>query len=167
MIPVDVLTVLGPGRKIHKDVLFALDDQSDVTLKHYILDGEPPLYGEGRIEAIARSRNRAKNLGTAHYVMFLDDDVVLPNDGIKDLAYALFFNQNYAAIGIDYQNIPNQPFGRAHVAMGAVMFLRPILEQIYFRTEPNKCECLCCCEDIRQMGYLIDYLPGVQAKHLK
>ena len=167
MIPVDVLTVLGPGRKIHKKVLFALEDQADVALNHYKLEGEPPLYGEGRIEAIARARNQVKKLGTAHFVMFLDDDVVLPKDGIKDLTYALFFNREYAAIGIDYQNAPRDPFGRIHVAMGAVMFLRPILEQIRFRTEPGKCECLCCCEDIRRMGYLIDYLPGVKAKHLK
>lgn len=166
MIPVDVLTVLGPGRIIKESVYEALKDQGNVNINHYIIQ-EPPLFNEGRVDAIARARNKAKGFGDSHYVMFLDDDVVLPPSGIEKLIFALFFNRRYAAIGIDYQNITNQPFGRIHVAMGAVMFLRPILEQIHFRTEPNVCECYCCCEDIRRMGYLIDYLPGVQAKHLK
>ena len=167
LIPVDVLTVLGPGRKILEPVLSALDNQGKVKIQHHIIEGSGPLPGEGRIEAIARARNQAKFMGNAHYVVFLDDDVVLPPFGLEQLAYALFFNHRYAAIGIDYQNVPVNPFWGVHVAMGAVMFLRPILEQIYFRTEPNKCECYCCCEDIRRMGYLIDYLSGVQAKHLK
>src|SRR5262249_38320271 len=55
----------------------------------------------------------------------------------------------------------------AHVAMGAVMFLRPVLQRIRFRSEPGRCECSCCCEDIRKMGYGIDYLPGVRAEHVR
>jgi len=166
MIPVDVLTVLGPGRAIHESVLSALKNQGDVTLKHYVVEGTPPLPGEGRIDAIARARNRAKSLGDAHYAMFLDDDVVLPPRAIEELVYTLFFNPRYAAIGIDYQHFAQPSAWAAHVAMGAVMFIRPILEQIHFRTEPNKCECYCCCEDIRRMGYLIGYLPGLRAEHL-
>jgi hypothetical protein len=167
MIPVDVLTVLGPGRAIHERVLSALKNQGDVILKHHVVDGGPPLPGEGRIDAIARARNRAKRFGDAPYVMFLDDDVVLPARAIEELVYTLFFNPQYAAIGIDYQGL-NQPSpGAIHVAMGAVMFMRSILERINFRTEPNVCECYCCCQDIRRMGYLIDYLPGVRAEHLK
>ncbi len=167
MIPVDVLTVLGPGRTVHESVLSALQDQGDVTLEHHIVEGTHPLPGEGRIDAIARTRNRAKNMGTAHYVMFLDDDVVLPPKAIEKLVFALFFNPRYAAIGIDYQDLHQPSPWAVHVAMGSVMFIRPILEQIHFRTEPDKCECYCCCDDIRRMGYLIDYLPGVRAEHLK
>ena len=167
MIPVDVLTVLGPGRTIREPVLAALENQGDVVLEHHVVEGTPPLPGEGRIEAIARARNRAKQLGTAHYAMFLDDDVVLPPRSIEKLVYALIFNPRYAAIGIDYQDLVQPSPWAVHVAMGAVLFIRPILEQIHFRTEPGKCECLCCCEDIRQMGYCIDYLPGVRAEHLK
>jgi hypothetical protein len=166
MIPVDVLTVLGPGRAILDPVLAALEDQGDVELKHYTIEGEPPMPGDRRADPIARARNRARKLGTAHYAMFLDDDVVLPPLGIEKLVYALIFNPRYAAIGIDYQGFPQRSPWTTHVAMGAVMFIRPILEQIHFRTEPGKCECLCCCNDIRRMGYLIDYLPGLKAKHL-
>ncbi|MFC1716263.1 glycosyltransferase family 2 protein, partial [Candidatus Poribacteria bacterium] len=108
-----------------------------------------------------------KCYGDAHYAMFLDDDVVLPSHGVEKLVFALFFNPRYAAIGLDYQDPHQPPLGSVHVGMGAVMFIRPILEKIHFRTEPGKCECSCCCEDIRRMGYLIDYLPGVRAEHLR
>jgi hypothetical protein len=166
MVPVDVLTVLGPGREIHKRVLSAMENQGNVKLEHHILNGDP-MPGENRIVTIARARNRAKELGDAHYAMFLDDDVVLPPRGIEKLVYALIFNPRYAAIGIDYQNYtPPGPWA-IHVAMGAIMFIRPILERIHFRVEPNKCECYCCCDDIRRMGYLVDYLPGLRAEHLK
>jgi hypothetical protein len=167
MIPVDILTVLGPGRKIHKDVLGALEDQGNVSLKHYVVKGTHPKPRERRATAIARARNLAKSTGDAYYVMFLDDDVVLPPKAIEKLVYTLFFNPQYAAIGIDYQGHNQSSSWSVHVAMGAVMFLRPILEQIQFRTEQGKCECLCCCEDIRKMGYLIDYIPDLQARHLK
>ena len=166
MIPVDVLTVLGPGRKIHELVFSALENQGDVELGHYVIQGAPPLSGERRANAIARARNRAKRMGSAHYAMFLDDDVVLPQQAIEKLVFALAFNPRYAAIGIDYQGLHQPSPWAVHVAMGAIMFIRPILERIHFRTEPSKCECYCCCEDIRRMGYLVDYLPGLRAEHL-
>jgi len=167
LIPVDILTVLGVGRKIQEPVLEALKIQGEVQLKHYIVEDTFHQPNEDRIQAIAQVRNRAKKMGNAHYVMFLDDDVVLPPKGIEKLVYAIFFNPHYAAIGIDYQGHSQPSPWTNHVAMGAVMFVRPILERIHFRTEPNRCECDCCCEDIRRMGYLIDYLPGIKAKHLK
>ena len=163
----DVLTVLGPGREILEPVLAALENQGGIELKHYVIDGPPRLPGESRVSAIARARNQAKWHGDAHYVMFLDDDIVLPERGIEKLVYALVFNPRYAAVGIDYQNLHQPSPWDVHVGMGAVMFTRPILERIHFREEPDRCECSCCCEDIRKMGYLIDYLPDMRAKHLK
>lgn len=138
-----------------------------MELNHHVIDSPDPLPGESRTDTIARARNLAKTAGTEHYAMFLDDYVVLPPSGIQRIIHAFVFNRSHAAIGIDYQKYV-QPYPWApHIAMGAVVFLLPILEQIHFRTEPNKCECLCCCEDIRRMGYRIDYLPGAQGKHLK
>jgi len=166
VIQVDVLTVLGPGRNIREPVLSSLKEQGDVELEHYVVDGIP-LPGEWERDAIVRARNRAKQLGTAHYAMFLDDDVVLPPQGIEKLVYTLILNPRYAAIGIDYQDFVQTSSWSVHVAMGAVLFIRPILDRIQFRHEPGKCECLCCCEDIRWMGYCINYLPGVRAEHLK
>ena len=109
MISVDVLTVLGPGRAILEPVLSALDNQGDVELHHHVIDSPSPLPGESRIGTIARARNLAKTEGKEHYVMFLDDDVMLPPLGIQRLVYAFIFNRSHAAIGIDYQNY-TQPF---------------------------------------------------------
>lgn len=96
--------------------------------------------------------------------MFLDSDVVLPPRGIERLVFGLFFNRRYAALGINYQDPVVGP--SSHVAMGATLFLRPVLERIRFRAEAGKCECLCCCIDLRRMGYHVDYLPRLRAIHL-
>lgn len=162
--PVDVLTVLAPGQAIYAPVLEALKHQGHVTIEHHVVEG-PRLPGEPRVAAIARARNQAKGVGQAHYVLFLDRDVILPPHGIEALVLGLILDPRYAAVGINYQE-PVPP-GTPHVAMGAVLFIRPILEQIHFRAEPDTCECCSCCEDIRRMGYRIDYLPGLRARHLR
>jgi hypothetical protein len=162
--PVDVLTLLAPGQTIYALALEALQHQGHVAITHHVVEGAR-LPGESRVAAIARARNRAKQLGQAHYVMFLDRDVILPSQGIEALILGLIFDPRYAAMGINYQE-PVPP-GAVHVAMGAALFLRPILERIEFRAEPDTCECYSCCEDIRRMGYRIDYLPGLRARHLR
>jgi hypothetical protein len=162
--PIDVLTLLAPGQTIYPPVLEALKHQGHVTIAHHVVEGAR-LPGETRVAAIARARNRAKQLGQAHYVMFLDRDVILPPHGIEALILGLIFDPRYAAMGINYQE--PVPSGALHVAMGAALFIRPILEQIQFRAEPDTCECYSCCEDIRRMGYRIDYLPGMRARHLR
>lgn len=165
MIPVDVLTVLRPGHAICPPVLEALKNQGGVRLEHHVVEGKR-FPGEGRVAAIARARNQAKTRGTAHYALFLDRDVVLPPLGIEALVYGLIFNPRYAALGINYQAEVRTPWA-AHVAMGATLFIRPILERIQFRAEGRRCECSCCCADIRRMGYGIDYVPGLRAEHLR
>jgi hypothetical protein len=97
--------------------------------------------------------------------MFLDRDVVLPPGAIEALAAALEADAEQGAIGIDYG--PPQPSPAVHVGMGAVMFPRPVLERITFRANPHRCECQCCCDDLRQMGFKVDYLPGFRAAHVK
>jgi hypothetical protein len=165
MVPVDVLTLLAPGAVIASPVLDALKNQGGVNLEHHVVEGAR-LPGERRENAIARGRNKAKVWGHAHYALFLDSDVVLPPFGIEQLLYGLLFNPRYAALGINYQDEVHSPWPD-HVAMGATLFYRPILERIQFRVEPGVCECYCCCQDIRRMGYLIGYLPGLRAEHLR
>jgi hypothetical protein len=53
-----------------------------------------------------------------------------------------------------------------HVAMGALLFHRSILERLHFRTLPDACDCACCCYDLRRMGYGVDYARGMRAVHL-
>jgi hypothetical protein len=164
MIPVDVLTPLKPGHTIPDRVLEALEDQGDVSLRHYVVEG-PPRPGEPRTLTIARARNRAKALGSARYVMFLDRDIVLPPRGIEKLVYALRFNPRYAALGINCREEVPPPVA-PHVAMAAALFHRPLLDRITFRAEPHICECYFCRRDLRRMGYCIDYIPGLRAEHL-
>src|SRR5262249_49951168 len=52
-----------------------------------------------------------------------------------------------------------------HVGMAAVLFRRERLARLTFRWETGKCECLCCCEDLRRAGFAIGYLPGAMAWH--
>src|SRR5947209_15617386 len=120
MFPVDVLTVLAPGQTIYRSVLEALECQGCVTIEHHMVGG-PRLPGETRVAAIARARNRSKQHGQAHYVMFLDRDVVLPPRGIEALILGLILDPRHAALGINYQEPVSS--GAVHVAMGAAMFV--------------------------------------------
>ncbi len=161
---VDVLTVLAPGESLWPEALAALDRQGFVEFRHFFTEGRRRP-GERRVETIARARNAAKEHGNAPYVLFLDRDVVLPERGIERLAFALALHPDYGALGIDYQG--ESPSPAPHVAMGAVLFRRSVLQQVRFRTEPSRCECWCCCVDVRRLGYRIDYLPNLRAEHRK
>ena len=53
-----------------------------------------------------------------------------------------------------------------HVGMAATLFRRERLERLTFRWEPGKCECRCCCDDLRRAGFGIGYLARrAQAWH--
>jgi hypothetical protein len=49
--------------------------------------------------------------------------------------------------------------------MGATLFRRERLTVITFRWESERCECQCCCDDLRRAGFGIGYLPGAVASH--
>ena len=51
--------------------------------------------------------------------------------------------------------------------MGATLFRRGVLDQICFRWEPGKCECQCCCDDLRRHSIGIGYCAAACARHLK
>jgi hypothetical protein len=163
-IEVDVLTLLAPGEAIPPPVLAALGDQGAVNLHHHLVRGGG-VPGEKRVDTIARARNAAKRHARARFSFFLDRDVVLPPLGIEKLAFGLALNPHHAALGINYQEACASP--APHVAMGAVLFHTEVLQQLDFRSQPGCCECSCCCYDVRQLGYEIDYLPGLRAHHLK
>jgi hypothetical protein len=54
-----------------------------------------------------------------------------------------------------------------HVAMAATLFRRHVLARIRFRWKAGRCECQCCCDDLRAMGLGITYLPAAKARHLE
>jgi hypothetical protein len=122
-----------------------------------------------RWATIARARNAAKRLGPAPWVMYLDDDVVLGEACVARLREGLRKRPEFAALAADSagemrRGLNHWDYPR-HVGMAAVMFRRDRLANLTFRWEPGKCECLCCCEDLRQAGLAIGYLPGAIAWH--
>src|SRR5262249_11374533 len=64
----------------------------------------------------------------------------------------------------DYRDQPDDWPGR-HVTMGATLFRRSALNLIRFRWEPGRCECQCCCDDLRRHALGIKYAQGVRARH--
>src|SRR3954453_7858254 len=146
---VDVLTVLAPGEVVRPEALAALEQQGEVELRHYFAEGRRQR-GESRSATVARARNVVKEQGDSDLALFMDRDVVLPAGGIARLVHALLADPACGALGITYQG--PQPSPAEHVAMGAVLFRRAVLRQIRFRTEPGRCECFCCCEDVRRLG---------------
>jgi len=101
--------------------------------------------------------------------MFVDDDVVLGDGCVARLVAALESRREFAALAADSAGemrggFQNWDYPR-HVGMAAVMFRRETLKSIEFRWEHGKCECRCCCEDLRRAGFGIGYLQAASAWH--
>ncbi len=108
-------------------------------------------------------------MGTAPWAMCLDDDVVLGPGCIARLVDALRNRPGFAAMGADSAGEmaggwQNWDYPR-HVGMAATLFRRDRLAALTFRWEPGRCECLCCCHDLRRGGHGIGYLAGARAWH--
>ena len=101
--------------------------------------------------------------------MFVDDDVVLGRGCVASLLQTLQARVEFAAFAADYNHEMKAGRGNSdyppHVGMGATLFRRKPLESVTFRWEDQKCECQCCCDDLRRAGYGIGYLPGAVAWH--
>jgi hypothetical protein len=101
--------------------------------------------------------------------MLLDDDVVLGPRCVAQLAEGLTRRPEFAALGADTTGAMELGWDHwdypRHVGMAAVLFRRERLEEVTFRWEHSKCECRCCCDDLRSAGYAIGYLRGADAWH--
>ncbi len=157
---------LSPPRE---DVRRGIEAQEGVRLRVHRVVGTPRPEDPNRWATIARARNEGKRLGTAPWVMCLDDDVVLGPGCVARLAAALRDRPGFAALAADsagemaggWQNW-DYP---GHVGMAAVLFRRDRLAGLTFRWEPGRCECLCCCRDLRRDGFGIGYLATARAWH--
>jgi hypothetical protein len=157
---------LSPPRE---DVWQGIQIQEDVDVRIHRLEGTPRPEDPNRYETIARARNNAKTLGTSPWVMFLDDDVVLGASCLQRLVHGLAQKNRFAALGADSagemaSELENWDYPR-HVGMAATLFRREALERLTFRWEPGKCECRCCCLDLRRAGLGIGYLAAAKAWH--
>ncbi len=164
---VDVVVLTRDRAPLRPEVLRSIQQQQGVQVRPHRIIGSPLATDVVRWETIARARNQAVSCATTPWVMFVDDDVVLANDCLARLHHGLIARQNYGALAADYMEESTRSRRASHVAMGATMFRRSTLERIKFRWEQDKCECLCCCEDLRQAGMRIDYLAGACARHIQ
>jgi hypothetical protein len=157
---------LSPPRS---DVQKAIESQAGVALRVHRVVGTRLPDDPNRFATIARARNAGKRLGTTPWVMFLDDDVVLGRDCVARLVEGLQERPGSAALAADCAGEMSRGWDHwdypRHVGMASTLFRRRHLDTLTFRWEPEKCECRCCCEDLRRAGLGIGYLNEVQAWH--
>jgi hypothetical protein len=165
-VDVDVIILSKEDGPLRKEVEQGLADQQGIHVHVYRVLGRPHPNDRCRWESIARGRNVGKRLGSSPWVMFVDDDVVLANDCIRRLVKRLQRRTIYAALSADYLGDCSRCSPGRHVAMGATLFRRSALDRIQFRWETKKCECQCCCDDLRRLGYGIAYHRTACAVHL-
>jgi hypothetical protein len=166
---VDLLFLSRDLSPLRDDVRRGIEAQKGVRLRVHRVVGTPRPDDPNRWETIARARNQGKQMGTAPWVMCLDDDVVLGPGCIVRLVEALRTRPGFAALAADSAGEmaggwQNWDYPR-HVGMAAVLFRRDRLAAVRFRWEPGKCECQCCCDDLRRGGLGIGYLPTAPAWH--
>jgi hypothetical protein len=155
---------LSPPRP---DVWQGVQIQQGVKLNVHRVVGTPQADDANRWATIARARNVGKRLGSASWVMSLDDDVVLGPSCVAHLVEALRRRPCFAALGADSAGEMRGEWTNwdypAHVGMSATLFRRDRLADLTFRWETGKCECRCCCDDLRRAGFGIGYLSSAQA----
>lgn len=166
MLPeVDVLVLTRDGSSPREEVRRALATQQGVLTRLHVVPGTPLPDDPNRWATIARARNAARTLGQARFVLFLDDDVVLEPDCLSALVTGLSRNPDHAALAADYLGESIDGLPSRHVAMGATLFRREVLEFLRFRWEDGRCECQCACDDLRDNGFGIAYELSAVARH--
>jgi Glycosyl transferase family 2 len=166
---VDLLLLSRDLSTPRPDVWTGIMAQRGVRIQVHRVVGAPRADDVNRYQTIARARNEGKRLGKAPWVMLLDDDVVLGPDCVARLVEGLQARPVFAVLAADSDGNMTRSPGHwdypRHVGMAAVLFRREQLEEVEFRWETGKCECLCCCEDLRRDGHAIGYLRGAEAWH--
>lgn len=163
---VDILVLSRNAGPLQPEVEQGIAQQEGVRLNVYRATGTPLPGDRCRWDAIVRGRNEAKHLGSSAWVMFLDDDVVLGAGCVRRLVDEMQQRPVYGALAADYLGEQRSGMPRPHVSLGATLFRRDALQRIRFRWQDGKCECQCCCDDLRRMLMGIDYCVTAQARHL-
>lgn len=169
---VDVVLIRRDGSPPPTAVVRALEAQRGVRPRVHRVVGAPRHDEPHRWATIARARNDGRRLGSSPFVFFLDDDVVLAPDCLARLVDGLVARPAFAALAADYLgesrrdgfDVDDVAVTR-HVAAGATLFRRDVLAFLPFRWQHDKCECQCCCDDLRRAGFAIGYLRGAEARH--
>jgi hypothetical protein len=163
---IDIILLSRHDDALHPEVEDGLRSQCGVDLVLHRIVGKPLPSDEGRYETIARARNEGRLCGAAPWLMFVDDDVVLDPQCIATLVNELSRRPAFGALAADYLGERQAGTIAPHVSMGATLFRREIIHQIPFRWRENRCECQCCCDDLRRLRWAIDYFAPAKARHL-
>ncbi|QEH33513.1 hypothetical protein OJF2_20150 [Aquisphaera giovannonii] len=166
---IDLIVLSRDLSPLREDVRAGIAAQRGVTLTVHRCAGTRHPDDPHRRATIARARNEMKRFGSRPLVMFLDDDVVLGPGCVSALAEGLRRRAGFAALAADSAaemgcELENWDCP-SHVGMAAVLFRRRDLAGLTFRWDDERCECRCCCDDLRAAGRGIGYLRGAAAWH--
>lgn len=163
---VDVIVVSRSAKPLRDEVEQGLRNQSGVDITVHRILGDVRPQENCRFQTIARARNEGTSQGTAPWLMYVDDDVVLAPDCVRQLIQALEDRPAFAALAADYLGESREGQVAPHVAMGATLFRREVFQKLKFTWGEDRCECQCCCDDLRRLHQGIDYWPAAKAQHL-
>jgi hypothetical protein len=163
---IDLVVLSRDESALADEVQRGIAAQADARLTIHRVTGPSRPDDANRWQTIARARNEGKTKGSSDWLMFLDDDVQLAPGCVRRLWDELQSRPAFAALAADYLGESRTDIPARHVGMGATLFRRAALRDIHFRWRPGRCECQCCCDDLRRNGYGIDYCPVAQAWHL-
>ena len=164
---VDVVVLsrdLGP---LDPRVERGIASQQNVAVRLHRVLGTPRAQDGCRWASIVNARNRGKRLGTSPWLMFLDDDIVISPSTVSTLLEELKQQPIFGAMAADALGDTATANQSDHVGVGVTLFRRSALDRIEFRWEPQKCECLCACEDLRHQMIGIGYANGLTAEHIE
>lgn len=163
---VDLVVLTRTSEPLQREVERGISSQHETQIILHRVVGRARSADRCRWETIARARNEGRRCGTAPWLMFLDDDVVLAPRCVFTLVRKLSQRPMYGALAADYSGECREGQVARHVTMGATLFRREVLEQIRFRWRDDRCECQCCCDDLRRLRWAIDYCSYAKARHL-
>lgn len=163
---VDLIVLTRGAGPLHPEVVRGLRNQHSVQAAVHLVVGQAQPNDSCRWETIARARNEGKLQGHAPWLMFVDDDVVLEPRCVSTLGDELSRRPVFAALAADYLGDHQTGEIASHVSMGATLFRREALDEVQFRWCEQRCECQCCCDDLRRLQWAIDYCPAAKARHL-
>lgn len=164
---VDLVVLTRDETDLDSRVAKAIASQDGVDVRVHRMVGRPAPYHRFKWETVVDARNRGKTAGDSPWLMFLDDDVVIPADCVRRLLHELKNRGSFGALAADYRDEAVASGVAEHVAMGATLFRRQVVEETEFRASPKRCDCSCCCEDLRKRHIGINYVDGLVAEHVE
>jgi hypothetical protein len=163
---VDLVVLMRCAGPLRPEVERGIIRQHEVELIVHRVVGKVSADDRCRWDAIARARNEGKLKGRTPWLMFLDDDVELSPGCVAALLSEIGRRPMYGGLAADYLGQRRQGQVARHVSMGATLFRREALEQVRFTWCGKRCECQCCCDDLRRSHWAIDYCSSAKAIHL-